>query len=81
MGSSGEDYPQIPLLGEFLIEEDDKMKKYFLVLVAVSFLITAIVSATINPILGIGGGLNNILIALEFVFVAWILYEPIKRRF
>lgn len=58
------------------------MKKYLLILILVSFLLTAIVgSAIINPMLKLDGIYDYFATAAEFIIFALVLYKPIKNKF
>lgn len=58
------------------------MKKYLLILILVSFLLTTLVgSAIINPMLKLDGIYNYFATAAEFIIIALVLYKPIKNKY
>lgn len=64
------------------MRETKKMKKYVLIWLVVTFLITTIVGfGIINPKLTLSGAVRYFISVIEFAVVGLIVYEPIKKKF
>lgn len=58
------------------------MKKYVIIWIIATFVITAVLGfGIINPRLNLNGVVSYLLSAAEFVVVGLILYGPIKKKF
>lgn len=58
------------------------MKRYLLILILVSFLLTTLVgSVIINPMLKLDGIYSYFATVAEFIIIALVLYKPIKNKY